>query len=488
MNATPGNPAFADQARSCRQAQRTWARQSVSARLESVARLRRLLVRDADRLGEVVQRELHRPAAEVLATDILPTADAYRFLQQQAGRILRPRSISLWCRPLWLFGQSDAVHRRAHGIVGIIGTWNYPIFLNGIQIVQALTAGNGVLWKPSELMPETAQRLHALFLEAGYPAELIQRLPATREAGPALVEAEIDHLVFTGSATVGRRIAARLGERLISSTLELSGCDAMFVLGDADVKLAARAAWFGATLNKGQTCLAVRRVFVESSVYSAFVDAMRPFAEKAPAARLALSAQIDQAEKLIVDAESQGARLLNPARPAPGNGTMTPAVLVDANPTMGICREATFAPVTAIVPFAEMDQALAMNAQCEYGLGASIFTANPIAAERLAAQLAVGTVTVNDVIAPTGHPATPFGGRGASGWGVTQGEEGLLAMTAPQVVSRRSGTFRPHYSPMVAGSPTTDLTRGLLEWSHGGWRTQWRGLWRLIASVWKMLR
>ena len=95
-------------------------------------------------------------------------------------------------------------------------------------------------------------------------------MEATREAGQALTEAAVDHVVFTGSAPVGRRIAARLGERLISCTLELSGCDAMFVLDDADVAMAARAAWFGATINRGQTCIAVRRAFVHRSVYRPF--------------------------------------------------------------------------------------------------------------------------------------------------------------------------------------------------------------------------
>src|SRR5262249_21740526 len=148
-------------------------------------------------------------------------------------------------------------------------------------MVQALTAGNGVLWKPSELTPQTVFVLHDLFLKAGYPANLVQRLPATRDAGTQLADAAVDHIVFTGAADVGRQLAARLGERLVSSTLELSGIDAMFVLADADVALAARAAWFGANINKGQTCLAVRRIFVDRAVYPTFLDALRPLAAAA---------------------------------------------------------------------------------------------------------------------------------------------------------------------------------------------------------------
>jgi aldehyde dehydrogenase (NAD+) len=126
-----------------------------------------------------------------------------------------------------------------------------------------------------------------------------------------------------------------------------------------------------------------------------------------------------------------------------------------------------------------------MDAACPYGLGASIFTRTRGRAAELAARLRVGMVTVNDVIAPTAHPATPFGGRGASGWGVTQGAEGLLEMTVPQVVSVRGGSYRPHYdAPGSTRMTRAGTLRGLLEWGHGAtFGQRWRGLWRLIRAL-----
>jgi len=460
---------------------------SVRERLQPVGRLRRLLVSDADLLCQSVERDVKRPAAEVLLTDILPVADACRFLQQESRRILRPSSISFFRRPLWLFGERDVVYRRPHGVVGIIGTWNYPILLNGVQIVQAVTAGNGVLWKPSELVPETSERFHGLLLRAGFPEALIQRLPATREAGPLLIEAEVDHVVFTGSEAVGRKLAARLGERLISSTLELSGCDAMFVMADADLSLAAKAAWFGVTLNKGQTCLAVRRIFVDQRVHEAFLELLRPLAAEARPMSLALESQERQAERLVREAQVQGARPLHSGGSKSGSG-VTPTILIDTNPDMAVCREASFAPIAAVMPFRSIDEALEMNARCEFGLGASVFTADVVAARELAAKLPAGMVTVNDALAPTAHPATPFGGRMASGWGVTQGAEGLRAMTMPQVVSIRGGKWRPHYQPIGPSSPLVAVTRGILEWSHGGGKKCLRGLKRILGNAWKLWR
>jgi acyl-CoA reductase-like NAD-dependent aldehyde dehydrogenase len=447
-------------------------------------------VTECDGLCAAVARDLGKPGEETVAGELLPLADACRFLERQAGRLLRPRRVPLGQRPRWLWGQTDTVYRRPRGVVGVIGTWNYPLFLNGVQIVQALTAGNAVLWKPSEVAPSSAAALHGLLRRAGFPEGLVQVLEATSEAGRELTASGVDHVVFTGSATTGRQIARELGERLVSSTLELSGCDAQFVLDDADVGLAARAAWFGATVNRGQTCIAVRRSFVQRPVYPAFCDAVRELTRTATPLRLALGAQSRQAERLVREAVEVGARLLGPPLPIPPEGPdlFTPAVVADARPDMAICREASFAPLLAVLPFDTADEALAMDAECSYALGASVFTRDPRRARELAGRLRSGTVAVNDVVVPTAHPATPFGGRGASGWGVTQGAEGLLEMTVPQVVSVRRGRFRPHYD-LAAGKGAAgqaDLVRGLLESAHAptlagrlaGWRRLLRGVWR----------
>ena len=477
-----------DQLRHARRAQIAWSNLPLRRRLALVRTFRHLLVSECDRLCAAVAADLGKPAEETLACEILPLADAARFLEREAARLLRPRHVPARSRPLWLLGERSSVYRRPRGVVGIIGTWNYPLFLNGTQILQALTAGNAVLWKPSEVVPVSADILHALLMRAGIPADLCPMLEATREAGQALTEVAVDHIVFTGSASTGRAIARKLGERLVSSTLELSGCDALFVLDDADVSLAARAAWFGTTLNRGQTCLAVRRAFVQRRAYAAFCDALRPLAERAGPVALALPAQARLAEQLVRDAVAEGARQLLDA-PAGDGDTYIPRVVVDARPEMALCREASFAPVTALLPFDREEEALHMEAQCPYALGASIFTRDRHRGERLAAQLRAGMVTINDVIAPTAHPATPFGGRGDSGWGVTQGAEGLLEMTVPQVVSKRGGRFRPHYELALGqkAERQAELLRGLLDSAHAPTLAgRLRGWWHLLRGLWRL--
>jgi acyl-CoA reductase-like NAD-dependent aldehyde dehydrogenase len=290
---------------------------------------------------------------------------------------------------------------------------------------------------------------------------------------------DLDHVVFTGHAETGRKLAAHLGDRLISSTLELSGCDLMLVLEDADLELAARAAWFGATLNRGQTCLAVRRVFVPRVRYDEFLRRLEPLVLAATPLPLALPPQAEQARRLIQDALVEGARLLQAARTTwdgfenrPTH--FLPAAVADARPDMSIATEASFAPILAVIPYGSIEEAIAAQRYCACGLGASIFTGNPARAARLAAHLQAGVVTINDVIVASAHPATPFGGRGASGWGVTQGLEGLLEMTLPQVVSIRGGNWRPHYAPADSTVWTRQaVLENLLRWAHAGsWFTR----------------
>ena len=477
-------PPFSAEVDACRAAQESWSRRSVADRLRSIRELRHLLVERADDLIAAEAADVGRSEADVVGSELLPTGGALKFLEKEAARLLTPWKIPRRLRPTWMFGCRDVVHRRPWGVVGIIGTWNYPVFLNIGQIAQALVAGNGVLWKPSENASRTAEVTHRLFLDAGFPRDLVAMLPATREAGPQLAEAEIDHIVFTGSEPVGRKLAARLGERLVPSTLELSGCDAMFVLEDADIELAARAAWFGVVLNRGQTCIAVRRIFVHRSREQEFAGALRGLAEDAKPLSLVTAGQAEQARRLVNEAVTNGASLLV-SRESKVTADAVPTILMNCSTDMAICREASFAPIASVIPFDSIDDALSLALSCPFGLAASVFTRDIAAAEELAARIPAGAVAINDTLAPTAHPATPCGGRGASGWGVTQGAEGLLAMTTPQTVSVRKGRFRPHADEVISPDPATlDILRGLLRATYGrGWKDWWAGVKQLVRGV-----
>jgi aldehyde dehydrogenase (NAD+) len=192
--------------------------------------------------------------------------------------------------------------------------------------------------------------------------------------------------------------------------------------------------------------------------------------------------------ELVADAEARGGQVLKATR---CNGstlddrTTFPRIVLNATPEMELCQVDSFAPIAAVIPFDTIEHALAMESACPMALGASIFTRDPSAAQKLATRLRAGSVSINDLIAPTAHPATPFGGRCASGWGVTRGEEGLIAMTTTQVVSTRGGQFRPHFggaTPALIGS-----LRGLLSWSHAPrFADRVRGMWTTVRGMFRI--
>jgi acyl-CoA reductase-like NAD-dependent aldehyde dehydrogenase len=497
---------FAVPSARCRAAQIDWARRPVRERLGAVRAVRHCLADRVEALTAAAHADVGRNPGELVGTDLLPAAAAMKFLEGHAARILKPARAP--APPLWLRGGRDTIHRRPFGVVGVVGTWNYPVYLNAVPIVHALVAGNGVLWKPSEFTPRTAAVLSQLFADAGLPKDLLITLPATREAGPMLAEADVDFIQFTGSDAVGRQLAKRLGERLIPSTLELSGTDACFVLADADPAFAARAVWYGTTLNAGQTCLAVRRVFVARAVYEPFVAALTELAKQGRPVKLVLPSQAEYLAEVVRGAQGQVLKSPNPLTPFPQGkgesepkpdfspflsgkgagelgGCPVPIFLLNPPPDHPVFDRPCFAPLAAVVLFDDLDEAVRRHEAGRFGLWASVFTNDPASGERLAARLTTGGVIVNDVIAPTAHPGTPFGGRKASGWGVTGGAEGLLAFTAPQVVTVRSGRFRPHIDGFVSNDPAVPaITRGMLEMTHAkGFGRRLKGLFEMVKAM-----
>jgi acyl-CoA reductase-like NAD-dependent aldehyde dehydrogenase len=260
--------------RGAREAQEAWAARPLRDRLRVVRALRHGL---AARAGELARAAGGgRPEAEVLSSQVVPLADACRFLEREAPRVLAVRRLGAEGRPAWLMSVESEVRREPLGLVLVIAPSNYPLFLPGVQAVQALAAGNAVLWKPGRGGLPAARAFAALAAEAGFPANLLHILPEEPEAARDAIAAGVDKVLLTGSVATGRAVLADLAERLVPATMELSGCDALFVLPGADLDRVARAIRFGLTLNGGATCIAPRRVFVPRPLEQALVERLTP--------------------------------------------------------------------------------------------------------------------------------------------------------------------------------------------------------------------
>lgn len=404
---------------------------TLAHRLRWLARFRRELVANREELAGCANAEVGKDRFETLVSDIAPLAAACRWHERRARGLLRPRRLG--GGSVWQVGQRHWIHREPLGLVGIIATWNYPIQLLGVQLVQALVAGNRVVVKPSERCPRTQGRLLELADRAGTPGGALRALGHERDAGAMMLRDEpLDHVVFTGSTAVGIEVASALAGRLVPSTLELSGRDSAIVLEDADAGLAAAAIASAVRLNAGQTCMAPRRVLCVGPIADAVLDR--------------LSAALADGPALVMCDDREAARV-RALSGAGGEGASVRPMVAVCGAGDPLVEGEHFGPVVALVRCTSEGEALALHRARGQHLATSVFTRDIARARRLAPELCAGTVTINDAILPTAHPGAPLPARARSGWGVTRGAEGLLAMTRPLHVSTTSRRVRAPASP-----------------------------------------
>ncbi|WP_377807343.1 aldehyde dehydrogenase family protein [Azospirillum sp. A29] len=241
---------------------KAWSERDISLRLSTIRGLHHRIAAGAEDLVEALKTRPARTPAESIGAEILPLAEACRFLEREASRLLAPKRLGRRGRPVWLFGVEAEVRREPVGTVLIVGPSNYPLLLPGVQAIQALAAGNQVLVKPAPGCRAPMILLGVWLEEAGLPPGLFRVLDESAAAVDEAIEEGIDKLVLTGSADTGRVVAEKLARHLVPSTMELSGNDAVFVLPGADLEQVARALAFGLRLNGSATCIAPRRVFV----------------------------------------------------------------------------------------------------------------------------------------------------------------------------------------------------------------------------------
>lgn len=429
-----------------RTAQRAWAALPLRERAEVLRRFSDIVVREEEALATLVCREMGKPVTEALAADVLPVLEAVRFVtSRRARRALDPPRARL-TNPLVL-DRTSRIERAPVGVVGLVGPWNYPIAIPGSQIVFALMAGNAVVAKPASATPLVLLRLVELLREAGVPYDLVHVVVGSGgTVGKAIAESPFDHVIFTGGETGGREVERACAARGTACTLELGGSDPAIVLADADLELAANGVAWARFTNAGQTCAAVKRVFVEAAVAQRFTELL---AEKVRKLRigngqdpevdvgpLVDAKAVAEMEAFVKDATSRGARILVGGDPpvAPGN-FFPPTILVDVPPDAAVLREEVFGPVLPVVQVRDADEAVRLANATTFGLSASVWTRDRKRGRAIASRLDAGTVWINEHAYTYAIAETPWGGVKASGVGHTHGLDGLLALTKARHVN-----------------------------------------------------
>jgi len=469
-----------------RAAQRRWAQTTLWGRLAILRRARHRIAATAVQIARSVPRSvlndqpgaLHRTVADTLVSEVLPLAEACRFLEREARWILADQRLSTHTRPFWLRRVTAETRREPLGVVLIIAPANYPLFLPGVQALQALAAGNAVLWKPAAGATAAAEALRDVLVGCGLDPALLQLLDESPQAAADAISFGVDKVFLTGSAATGAAVLSQLAAHRTPAVMELSGCDAVFVLPGAAVDRVVAALAFGLRLNGSATCMAPRRLFLVGD-HPGLVPAMLDAFKVLPAVELPARAQAQLAE-LLQDAQRLGGSL----RMDGSVEELRFAVISSATPEMRIAQSDIFAPVLSIFDVPDTDAAIAAHAPCPYALTAAIFGPES-EAQALASRLPVGTVLINDLIASTADPRLSFGGRKASGFGLTRGREGLLEMTALKtIVAQRSRDLRAYRPTTPAHEP---FFAAYLEAVHSGsWRARWHGLRRLLRVASKI--
>lgn len=418
-------------------AQPAWAAAGHEARSAALNAAADAVEANAEELARILSREQGKPLNGPNARFEVGACAAW--LRAAAGTVLEPETVVD-------AGETRAVlHYRPIGIVGAIGPWNWPMMITVWQIAPALRMGNAAIVKPSNYTPLSVLALIRVINEV-LPEGVLHVLAGDREVGAAVTaHPAIGKVMFTGSTATGKTIIRSSADTVKRLTLELGGNDAGIVLPDADPAAIAEGLFWGAFINTGQTCAALKRLYVHEDIYEDVCRALTEYARSVPMGvgleeqnvlgPLQNKAQYTIVADLVEAAREAGARILLGGDPDESQpGYFYPTTLVadidNANPLIG---EEQFGPALPIVKYTSVDEAVQMANALEVGLGASVWSADKDAARKVAARLEAGTVWINahGVV----HPMIPFGGAKQSGYGLEFGVEGLKHLGQPQVVN-----------------------------------------------------
>jgi aldehyde dehydrogenase (NAD+) len=466
------------------QAQRRWRTVPLAQRSRCAANVARQLAADCDLWLDRLATPLRIDPVDSLAGELLPLADAASWLSKKAVGILADRQASFWQRPWWMGRLRARTCRVPWGRVLILGAWNYPLLLMGVQSLQALVAGNSVLLKPPPGGELVASAWCELLAASGFPADIVLMLGSDASEAQEAMRQGIEHVVLTGASSTGRKVLEQLAPRLTPATLELSGCDSCVVWHDADLDRAAAAIAYSLTFNASCTCMAIRRVLCHDKVYSELIVRLRRHlqaSDKIPV----YTSSLRHLKQHWEDACGMGAKSLDgasfPDIPDSTQVTTTqPLVLMDCPFPSPVDSLDLFAPWLAISRVESIEQLRSYWGDCKYGL-TSVFFGGQTIPQGLKSDLQVGTILFDDIFVPTADPQLSFGGFGESGYGVTRGPEGLLAMTRPQVVAKRLGRWLPHLDSKKGTE--LDILKGIMLSRHGAtWKKKLEG-WKRLSEA-----
>ncbi|MEO8012646.1 MAG: coniferyl aldehyde dehydrogenase [Polaromonas sp.] len=430
-------------------ASRARAEVPLALRRERLLKIRALLEQHGAALAQAVQADFG-----VRSPQLTEIADLFVLRTLLAGAL---KNLARWMKPvrvrtpLYLQPARAFMQRQPLGVVGVISPWNYPVQLALGPVITALAAGNRVMLKPSELTPQTSALLAELIARSFASDELCV-VQGDGDVAAAFASLPFDHLFFTGSTAVGRKVAAAAAANLTPTTLELGGKSPCIIDASCDLDQAALKIAHGKLLNAGQTCIAPDYVLLPAGRETEFADAFEravatlfPRIEGNPDyAAIINPRQHQRLQALLDDARNGSAQVqvVNPgaghAAAASGSRQMPPVLVFHPAPDSRLLNEEIFGPILPVLAYRSLDEAIAYVNARSRPLALYWFGTDAAARHKVLERSVSGGVTVNDTLMHIAHPQLPFGGVGDSGWGAYHGEAGFLRLTHQKPVLLQS--------------------------------------------------
>jgi coniferyl-aldehyde dehydrogenase len=366
-----------------------------------------------------------------------------------------------WMRPKraaadWLFAPARTeIRYQPLGVVGVIAPWNYPVNLALNPLAVAVAAGNHVMLKPSEHTPRTSELLRALLADV-FPDDRVATVLGGPDVAAAFAALPFDHLFFTGSTAVGRRVMAAAAQNLTPVTLELGGKSPAIIAPDYPVETAAERIAAGKFLNAGQTCIAPDYVLLPRAAIEPFVAAMKKYISQRYAdlaanpdySSIVNAGQYARLKSYLDQARAAGAQVVELAAGDAGKRVLAPTLVLGARDELALMQDEIFGPILPLVAVDSVDAAIDYVNARPRPLALYHFDHDRARTERVLERTIAGGVTINDTVLHFAQKELPFGGVGPSGMGHYHGREGFLAFSKQKPV-----LYQARFSSMALARP-----------------------------------
>ena len=425
---------------SLQSAQIGWQKKPLPERVQLLKGFSILLEKNIEPLASTLTSEVGKPLQQS-RNEIRGAMARIKWLTDNAEKYLSDEIMNSGSDS-YQNGLEERISYEPLGVICNISAWNYP-YLVGVNVfVPALLAGNAVMYKPSEFATLTGLEIEKLLKQAGIPENIFHIAIGAKETGELLLELPFDGYYFTGSYKTGRYIYEKIAHKMVTCQCELGGKDPLYVAGDiTDIKAVAAGTADGAFYNNGQSCCAVERIYVHEKVYEKYIDEFvkevrswkigSPTQDGTYIGPLSRKDQLAILEQQVNEALKKGADLLTGGKKVNGKGYFfEPTVLGSVNHNMSVMKDESFGPVIGIMKVKDDDEAIQLMQDTEYGLTASVYSADKKRAENILQQINAGTGYWN--CCDRVSAALPWSGRKHSGFGVTLSHAGLRAFVKPK--------------------------------------------------------